>query len=176
MSRALPLPKGWGEARLEQAPLVRLPRPDVPVRRPCAERWTTRSYDHRGTMLVWRPAEWVPAPRAFACDLEHKARFSGTADPARVDARLCIERWVATEVVAKLLQVPVLVLIVSHGLLSIASGGVTRVTRVDLRRYGSRRYARMCLLATADRQHVAAFGIVDDASLRGSFGVGQEGG
>jgi hypothetical protein len=160
---AFPLPADWGEAWLEPAPAGRGDR--AAVRCDAAEPGTARAYDHRGAALIWRPGQACRTERAFACDLEHVARFAGAADPAAVDDRLRIESWVASEVVAKLLRDPVLAFVKRFGLVPLERGAPVVV---DLRRFGRDGAARILIRASADGAHVAGFGLLDEASAAGA--------
>lgn len=103
MATRIPLPDGWGEAWLHELGQHRQNLTG-----------TVRAYDHRGRQLVWQPP--AIAERA-ACDVEDSSVFS----PERASifglnhADAC-RRWVTTEVLAKLSDVPILTWIKTRGI------------------------------------------------------------
>ncbi len=105
----VPLPAGWGHAVLH-------------ARSHGAEAGVTRSYDAHGRVLAWRPPS---LDGGWACDVE----ASTTEAPALAARFGCsggslLQRWVLTETVAKLLDVPVLAFSRQHGLLPESPVGV----------------------------------------------------
>jgi hypothetical protein len=133
----IPLPAGWGKAILN-APGCHSPRSVD----------TARSYDHLGRQLVWIPDRRSTRGRRFACDIEHRSRPSpDLAARFGLSKREFLRRWVTTEVLAKLLDVPVLVLLERHGLSE-----------------GPGRGARVVVRESRDDGIVAAFGFLDEGS------------
>ncbi|HTR97850.1 MAG TPA: hypothetical protein VMH61_08110 [Candidatus Acidoferrales bacterium] len=152
MPEAFTLPAGWGAARLVP--------PGAAVRSPCAAAGPAaagapRAYDHEGAMLEWSPGPANAEAAAVACDLEHVGRFAGEADPARTDPRLSVRAWVATEVLAKLANVPILAFVRDCG---VADPGDAPQLERALPGAGSER-ARLWLAVSADGRHVACFGM-----------------
>jgi hypothetical protein len=104
MAASITLPAGWGEAHLCSPGEHRPKNGD-----------TARAYDHLSWQLAWAPA----GRRRFACDVEHADRSCREMaerfgmSPERF--RCC---WVATEVVAKLMNVPVLQWVKKFGLVT----------------------------------------------------------
>ena len=108
-ARVADLPGGWGLLELRRADERR------------AVQRALLSYDARDRMLVWRPG---PAVRGHAaCDIEAYDR----PVPAPLRPRGCtalefFARWTATEVVAKVLQIPVVIWIREQGLVPCRPG------------------------------------------------------
>lgn len=143
------LPAGWGEARLDPGGTVAH-----------GDRRTARSYDHLGTALLWSPGDACAGAARIACDLEHEARF---AAPVRVlgagGAAVRIESWLVTEVVAKLIGRPVLALLQTHGVISVAA---QFPASLDLNRFAAPGKARIFLARSADGSRAATFGMLEE--------------
>jgi hypothetical protein len=102
MRAPIPLPADWGEAWL-CAPGEHHPKNSR----------TVRAYDHHGVQLAWIP----PGRGRFACDMEHLDRpCREMAEHFQLAAETFLRRWVATEVMAKLSDVPVLQWLKTRGL------------------------------------------------------------
>lgn len=113
-STQIPLPTGWGRAELLRAGCHLPPNAG-----------TARAYDHEGRQLVWSSITFTRGRMRFACDLENRSRPS--SDLARyfgLGKHEFTRRWVVTEVLAKLFDVPVLLWLRQRGL---ATGPSERV-------------------------------------------------
>jgi hypothetical protein len=158
MPEAFRLPPGWGDARLVA--------PGAGMLTPCAAAAPAgagalpRSYDHLGATLEWSPGPACGGALALACDLEHAERFAGAADPAVADGRLSLESWVATEVLAKLTDTPVLAFLRAHGCFE---PGAVGAHEVPLEAWGARGRARLWLVTSEDGMRFAGFGMRLDA-------------
>jgi hypothetical protein len=90
---------------------------------------TARAYDHLGFQLAWFPA----GQHRFACDVEHADRpCRELAERFGMPAEKFRRCWVATEVLAKLMNVPVLQWVKEYGLVTDVSGDL-RGARILLR-------------------------------------------
>jgi hypothetical protein len=146
MNGQLHLPPGWGVAELRSD----RGRAHVDDR-------AARSYDHHGTVLVWYPGPSCLGATATACDLEHATRF---ADPVHVpggpEAGVGLDSWVATEVVAKLTDQPVLAFLRAHG--AIRSLPVPPA-ELALAPFGARGTVQIAVVRSTDGARGAAFGM-----------------
>jgi hypothetical protein len=139
------LPDGWGNAVLRKRH----------ERRPGA----AYSYDHLGHQLTWSPAQI--AAKNFACDMEQHGR-----DSARIAARFGMSQrqflraWVLTEVLAKLLDVPILSWLKLHGLAVRWRGEVELVELIDVRVYGALGTATTLVKECGQIQRTMAFGVL----------------
>ena len=106
MSGRIQLPEGWGRAEI---------RPAAP-RIPCAGAVGPRAYDHLGNLLSWFPPVGRAAEK-FACDLEDCTRdVSFMASRFGAEPTQFHRRWVASEVLAKLADMPILQWLKTRGL------------------------------------------------------------
>jgi hypothetical protein len=108
-ARVADLPGGWGMLELRRADERR------------AVQRALLSYDARDRLLVWRPGRAVRGDAA--CDIEAYDR--PVPAPFRLRGRTALEffaRWTATEVVAKVLQIPVVIWIREEGLVPCRPG------------------------------------------------------
>lgn len=111
MIMELELPNGWGRATLFQGSRVIGCGTGV------------RAYDHRGRRLLWKPPDDAASSFA-ACDVECRDR-----DCLFLATRLATPptafpiAWVATEVQAKLADVPVLIWLRDRGLSTLVETG-----------------------------------------------------
>jgi hypothetical protein len=139
------LPDGWGDAVLRK----------LHKRRPGA----TYSYDHLGHQLTWTPAQ-IPA-KNIACDVEQQGR-----DCARMAAHFGMSQgqflraWVLTEVLAKLLDVPILSWLKVHGLIV----RWREIEQIDVRVYGAPGIATTLVMECGQIQRTMAFGIFTSAA------------
>ena len=141
MSSVIQLPAGWGEAEI---------RADAP-RIPCAQSPGPRAYDHLGNRLRWFPPAALGV-RKSACDLEDCSRdVSFMAAQLGVEPAQFHQRWVASEVLAKLADMPILEWLKTHGLFACEPGAPVRAEIP-----GSR--AELMVLADGPRR--MAFGFV----------------
>ena len=141
MRDSIQLPEGWGEAEIcADAPRI-----------PCAMAPGLRAYDHLGNRLCWLP----PSDRnvkKFACDIEDRGRdVSFMAKQFGVEPAEFHRRWVASEVLAKLANVPILEWIKSRGLFSCEPGAIAHAEIPD----GA---AQLMVVASGSR--MMAFGFV----------------
>ena len=76
-----------------------------------------RSYDHRGVVYSWQPPRSLAYRRA-ALDVEAKDQPSVAEMSARhgLTKSAFLRRWVTTEAIAKVLDVPILDYLKTHGL------------------------------------------------------------
>jgi hypothetical protein len=126
MDGIIQLPAGWGEAEIcADAPRIA-----------CAQAPGPRAYDHLGNRLSWfPPGDW--GVKKSACDLEDCSRdVSFMAAQFGVQTVEFHQRWVASEVLAKLADVPILEWLKTHGLFACAPGAPVRAefpgTRAEL--------------------------------------------
>ena len=117
MTAPVPLPDGWGTARLIQPGISTECGPQ------CA-----RSYDHTGCVLHWLPRRANGVDTRFACDMEHISRIDGVTvgELARgISSEEFARRWVVTEVLAKLADIPILVALRDYGLATASPNGIS---------------------------------------------------
>ncbi|MBI3881575.1 MAG: hypothetical protein HY301_16125 [Verrucomicrobia bacterium] len=105
MSAVIELPKSWGQAEL-RPPDSHAPRTSR----------TARSYDHLGRQLVWSGPRGEDSGTRFVCDVESVAASPEMSRRFGLDGREFARRWVVTEVLAKLHDVPVLAWLKQRGL------------------------------------------------------------
>ena len=123
MACRINLPDGWGDAVLRKR----------------HERRTgaAYSYDHLGHQLTWSPAQITA--QSIACDVEQHGRDSAQiAAHFGMSQRQFLRAWVLTEVLAKLLDVPILSWLKRHGLAATSRG---EVEQIDVRVVRRTRYS-----------------------------------
>jgi hypothetical protein len=141
MGGIIQLPAGWGEVEI---------RADAP-RIPCAQSPGPRAYDHLGNRLSWFPSA-VLGVRKFACDVEDCSRdVSFMAAQFGVAPAQFHERWVASEVLAKLADTPILEWLKTYGLFACETGVPVRAEIPC---------SRAELMVLADGARMMAFGFV----------------
>jgi hypothetical protein len=144
MATVIPLPEGWGAACLHE-----------PGRHESRVAGAAHSYDHLGHQLSWRTPDDVEA--RFACDVESCLRpASDLPTFQNLAPEEFVRRWVATEVLAKLCDVPILAWLKQHGLVSCELG----LTELDLSRFGFRAQARLWLQRMDEASRFLSFGFV----------------
>jgi hypothetical protein len=76
-----------------------------------------RSYDHRGTVYSWQPPQGLVYHRA-ALDVEAKNQPSVAEMAMRhsLTESAFLRRWVTTEAIAKVMDIPILDYLKTHGL------------------------------------------------------------
>ena len=114
-----------------------------------------RAYDHTGVMLEWSAGEACAGATAIACDLEHRGRFEGEGAPRLRERPVAIRDWVATEVIAKLLDRPVLAFLLAHGVVESPADGEHTLA---LAQWNGTGRARVVIATSADGTRVAGFG------------------
>ena len=115
MTIGLDLPIHWGRATLSSVP------------RGGGYGVGLRAYDHRGHRLLWNPPD-EDAPFYAACDVESRARdCSFMASCLATEPESFPYAWVATEVQAKLADLPVLCWLRGNGLSRCAGPGEFRL-------------------------------------------------
>ena len=143
MGGVIQLPDGWGEAEI---------RADAP-RIACAQAPGPRAYDHLGNCLRWFPSANLGVKK-FACDLEDCSRdVSFLAAQFGVAPAQFHQRWVASEVLAKLADVPILQWLKTHSLHCCEPGIPFRADISD--------FAAAQLMVLADGPRLMAFGFVN---------------
>ena len=134
------LPDGWGGAVLRKRHKRQL--------------GAAYSYDHLGHQLTWSPAQ-IPA-KNIACDMEQHGRDSTRiAAHFGMSQRQFLRAWVLTEVLAKLLDVPILSWLKLHGLAVRWRG---EVEQIDVRVYGAFGTATTLVKECGQIQRTMAFG------------------
>ena len=112
MSGVIQLPASWGKAEI---------RPAAP-RIACAAAAGPRAYDHLGNLLSWFPSADFSVKK-FACDIEDCSRdISFMASSLGVEATRFHRGWVASEVLAKLADMPILQWLKTRGLFLCETG------------------------------------------------------
>ena len=97
------MPNGWGEAALLCSPIF--------------DRGILHSYDFMNRVLLWKPHR--TDGHRCACDIEHSR--TNCDDIARIlqcESEGFLARWVCTEVVSKILKIPVIQWVKRRGLIS----------------------------------------------------------
>lgn len=112
MGGVIQLPAGWGEAEIcADAPHI-----------PCAQAPGPRAYDHLGSRLSWQPPAEFGAKKS-ACDLEDSTRdVTFMASQLGVAPADFHRGWVASEVLAKLADMPILEWLKTRGLFLCETG------------------------------------------------------
>jgi hypothetical protein len=140
MGGIIQLPTGWGAAEIcaDAAHIS------------CAITPGPRAYDHLGNRLCWFPPANFGVQK-LACDLEDCSRdVSFMAWQFGVAPAQYHERWVTTEVLAKLADMPMLEWLKTHGLFACAPGEPVRVELPGLR-------AELMVLAAGSRRMAFGF-------------------
>lgn len=149
----IPLPPHWGLAQLYKLGSA-----------PLALTGVVRSYDSSGNVLIWQEYDrGVPAAYR-ACDVEQESDFCGEmAALLGVKERNFHRSWVFTEVLAKLLNIPILIWLKRFGLIEGSRG---KITEIDASHFGAKGRTRIFTMASPSTNHCFGFGyLLDDREL-----------